>query len=71
MSTEKASDELLERLEDRLHVVNLSINEFNTRTAYYMQSGHASHIQEAVRELLKEKSKLILEISSITRYLKD
>ena len=72
MSSEKASQELIDRLEDRLQVVNLSINEFSTRSAYYIQqSGNASHIQNAVKELLTEKAKLLLQISAITRFLQD
>lgn len=70
MASEKASQELIDRLEDRLQVVNLSINEFNARSAYYMQS-NGPNMQEAVRDLLKEKARLILEMSAVTRFLKD
>lgn len=70
MSSEKVSQELLTKLEDRLEVVNMSINEYTARSSYYLQQVNAIHMQTAITELITEKAKLIVQISAITRFLR-
>lgn len=70
MSSEKISQELLERLDDRFELVCKSLGEISARRVYYIQA-YGNSVDEVYRDLLKEKVKLDVQMEAIKRFLKE
>ena len=70
MSSEKISQELLEQTEEKLLVVQLTINEIGDRRSYYINSyGGPEMIFKVLQELNIDKIKLIAQIDALERFL--
>lgn len=70
MSSERMSQELLEKLDDRFELVCKSLGEISTRRVYYIQA-YGNAVDEVYRDLLKEKVKLNVQMEAIKRFLNE
>lgn len=70
MSSERISQELLEKLDDRFELACKSLGEISARRAYYAQA-YGNVIDEVYRDLLKEKVKLDVQMEAIKRFLNE
>jgi hypothetical protein len=71
MSSEKISQELLEKLNDRFEVVSQSIGELNRRRGYYINLYGYPILEEVFKQLSIEKAKLDIQMEAIKNYLNE